>query len=152
MPELKFTDCLRVMVDSTATAADAPISRDSRRDGNSFKKPMRTFFTSKGVLTFGKHNGKSYAEVAFKDPSWVRWSCENVDGFREAMHALTMPKGRTRRTPQKKAEDDAFKKLSHNERLQQITERVRARDGMDEAPVHGFLDAFTSFDDRTAPY
>ena len=118
---------------------------------------MKHHFTSKGVLTFGKYKGRSYEEIVFKDPNWLRWCCENVDGFRESMHALAMPEGRTRRTPQKKAEDEAFKKLSVNDRLQQITARAR-KDGNSlieqaerEIQKNEAEDEFPEFDENYEP-
>ncbi len=117
---------------------------------------VRQHFTTSGKLTFGKHRGKSYKEVLFKDPSWIKWAGLNIDGFKEAVAALNKPvkpKPKPKRqTKEQAAATAAFNKLTHNERLAMIAERVRAREWMDEPLVHGFLDSFTAFDPKTAPY
>ncbi len=114
---------------------------------------MRQLFTSSGKLTFGRHKGLTLAQVQVKDPSWTSWARKSVDGWSEAVQALSNPEPKpARRTSAQVAKDAVFKKLTLNERLIATYERVRAREEMDLPPVHGFLDAFTAFDPKTAPY
>ena len=46
---------------------------------------MNKPFTARGCFTFGKFKGRAYAEVAFKEPGYVRWCEDKIDGFRASM-------------------------------------------------------------------
>ena len=118
---------------------------------------MRQHFTSKGILLFGKYKDQSYESIVRKDPNWLRWCCENVDGFRASMQALAIPEIKNRRTSQQVAEEAAFKKLTLNDRLQQITARAR-KDGNSlieqaerEIQKNEAEDEFPEFDEQWEP-
>ena len=102
---------------------------------------MKAPFDSKGRLTFGKLKGMAYATARFKEPRYIQWLNENVDGFAEAAKALSGPK---QDRPKK---DPALAKLSHNDRLAAITTRAAGK-WRDDGP----LDDTTAFSPWTAPF
>jgi len=48
-------------------------------------EPLNKIGQSKaeGVITFGKHKGKTYQWVYENDSYWWEWACENINSFRE---------------------------------------------------------------------
>ena len=115
-------------------------------------------FNSKGCFCFGKFKGKTFREVLFKEPKYIRWCNENIDGFKKAVDTLHNPQPKAKRkTSQQVAEEAAFKKLTLNDRLRQITARAR-KDGNSlieqaerEIQKNEAEDEFPEFDENYEP-
>ena len=117
-------------------------------------------FKGDGCFTFGKYRGMHLTKVLFKDPGYVQWCRDNIDGFSRATELalaqqprleLSKPssKGKGRKTTAKRPQGPSKAKKPPPETFQQRLIRNIEEIGPDP---HDGLDENTAFNPDTAPW
>ena len=117
-------------------------------------------FKGDGCFTFGKYRGMHLTKVLFKDPGYVQWCRDNINGFSRATELalvqqprleLSKPssKGKGQKTTAKRPQGPSKAKKPPPETFQQRLIRNIEEIGPDP---HDGLDENTAFNPDTAPW
>lgn len=117
-------------------------------------------FKGDGCFNFGKYRGMHLSKVLFKDPGYVQWCRDNIDGFSRATElalaqeprlelSKAIPKGKGRKPREKRPQRAPRARKPAPETFQQRLIRNIEEIGPD--PYDG-LDENTAFHPDTAPW